>query len=110
MFTLEIKGVINRVSYLGGFPSHLLDGALSLEEDPSSQQLSEDAPDRPDVDGRAVVPAAHQHLRRSVVLSHHFLGHVTRRVGLLHARQPEITNLRGGGEESYLCAFKELSL
>lgn len=58
-------------------PAHLLNGALSLEQDASSQQLGEDAAHGPDVNGRAVVPAAHQHLRRSVVLRHHLLGHVT---------------------------------
>lgn len=56
---------------------HLLNGTLSLEEDASPQQLGEDAAHRPHVDGRAVVPAAHQHLRRPVVLSHHLLRHVT---------------------------------
>lgn len=75
------------------FGSNLLDGALSLEQDASAQQLGEDAAHRPDVDGRAVVPAAHQHLRRSVVLRHHLLGHVARRVGLLHPRQAKVTNL-----------------
>lgn len=78
-----------------GAGSHLLDGALSLEEDSPSQQLCKDAAHRPDVDGRAVVPAAHQHLRRPVVLGHHLLGHVPRLIGLLHARQPEIADLSG---------------
>lgn len=72
---------------------HLLNRALSLEEDASPQQFCEDAADGPNVDGRAVVAAAHQHLRRPVVLRHHLLGHVARRVGLLHARQAKITNL-----------------
>lgn len=56
--------------------SHLLNGALGLEEDASSQQLGEDAAHGPDVDGRAVVAAAHQHLWRPVILRHHLLGHV----------------------------------
>lgn len=73
--------------------THLLNRALSLEEDASAQQLREDAAHWPDVDGRAVVSAAHEHLRRPVVLRHHLLGHVTGRVGLLHPRQAEITNL-----------------
>jgi len=77
---------------MGAWP-HLLNGALRLEQDAPPQQLSEDAADRPDVDGRAVVPAAHQNLRRPVVLGHHLLGHVTRRVGLLHTRQAKVTDL-----------------
>lgn len=72
----------------------LLDGALGLEQDPPAQQLGEDAAHRPDVDGRPVVPAAHQNLRRPVVLGHHLLGHVTRRVGLFHAGQAEVADLQ----------------
>lgn len=60
-----------------GWVTHLLNGALRLKEDAASQQLCEDAADRPHVDGRAVVPAAHQHLGSSVVLRHHLLSHVT---------------------------------
>lgn len=77
-----------------GPAAHLLDGALRLEEDAAAQQLGEDAAHRPDVDGRAIVAAAHQHLRRPVVLRHHLLGHVTRRVGLLNPGQAEVADLQ----------------
>ena len=69
-------------------------GALCLEQDPPAQQLSEDAAHRPDVDGVGVVAAAHEDLRRAVVLRHHLLRHVPRLVSLLHTRQPTVTDLR----------------
>lgn len=72
---------------------YLLDGTLSLEEDASAKQLGKDAAHRPDVDGVGIVPAPHQDLWRSVVLRHHLLGHVTRRIRLLHSRQAKVTNL-----------------
>ena len=38
---------------------------------------------------------AHEQLGRPVVLCDHLLRHVHRLVRLLHARQPEVTDLRG---------------
>lgn len=64
------------ITMFGVTCSHLLNGTLSLEEDAAPQQLGEDAAHGPDVNGRPIVPAAHQHFWRSVVLSHHLLGHV----------------------------------
>lgn len=72
---------------------YLLDGTLGLEEDASAKQLGKDAAHRPDVDGVGIVPAPHQDLWRSVVLRHHLLGHVTRRIWLLHSCQAKVTNL-----------------
>lgn len=72
---------------------YLLDGTLGLEEDASAKQLGKDAAHRPDVDGVGIVPAPHQDLWRSIVLRHHLLGHVTRRIWLLHSCQAKVTNL-----------------
>ena len=72
---------------------YLLNGRLCLEEDASAQQLCEDAANWPDVDAGAVVLGAHQDLGRAVVLRHHFLRHVPRRVRLLDPRQTKVTDL-----------------
>lgn len=86
---------------MGG--AHLLDGTLGLEEDAAAQQLREDAAYRPDVNGVGIVAAAHEDLWSSVVLSHHFLGHVPRFVRLLHPSQAKVADLRGnvGGKQRY---------
>ena len=57
---------------------------IYLEEDSSAEELSEDAPDGPHVDGVGVVLGAHQDLGRAVVLRHDLLRHVLRSVLLLH--------------------------
>lgn len=72
---------------------YLLDGALGLEEDASAKQLGEDAAHGPNVDGVGVMAASHEDLRGAVVLRHHFLGHVTRLVRLLHPSKPKVTDL-----------------
>ena len=64
-----------------------------LEQDAPRQQFGEDAADGPHVDGVGVVAAAHQQLRRAVVLRHDLLCHGSPSVGLLYARQTEITDL-----------------
>ena len=54
------------------------------------------------------MPAAHQNLRRPVVLRHHLLGHVARRVGLLHPGQPEVTNLTDGDSSGSVSADSDV--
>lgn len=82
-----------------GVDVHLLDGALSLEEDASAQQLCKDAAHGPDVDGVGVVAAPHEDLWRSVVLGHHFLSHVPGLVRLLNTGQAKITDLQDSPTE-----------
>ncbi len=72
---------------------YLLYGALSLEKNTPAQQLCEDAAYRPDIYRWSVMLASHQNLRSTVILRHHLLGHVTRRIRLLHSRQAKVTNL-----------------
>ena len=55
-----------------------------LEENPSTQELSENATDAPHVDGSGVMLGAHKDLRSSVILCHDLLGHVTRFIGLFN--------------------------
>ena len=71
----------------------LLDRTLRLEQDAPTEQLGEDAADRPDVDGRRVVLSAHEELGRPVVLRHHLLRQVPVLVWLLNPRQSEVTDL-----------------
>ncbi len=54
----------------------LLDGRLSLEEDPAAKKLPENATDAPHVNGGRVVLCAHQDFGCTVVLCHNLLGHV----------------------------------
>lgn len=74
--------------------THLCDWTLSLEEDPSAEELGEDAAYRPHVHGRGVVLAPYQDLRGAVVLGHDLLGHVFAGVGLLHSGQTKVTHLQ----------------
>lgn len=74
--------------------SYLLDGTLSLEEDPSTQQLCKDAAHRPNINGVGVVATPHQDLWCSVVLCHHFLSHVPGLISLLHPGQAKVTDLQ----------------
>lgn len=76
--------------------SYLLNGTLGLEEDASSQQLSEDAAHGPDVNGVGVVTTPHEDFWGAVVLRYHLLSHVARLVQLLHPCQAKITDLEGG--------------
>lgn len=77
---------------MGG--AYLLDGTLGLEEDATAQQFREDAAYRPDVNGVGIVAAPHEDLRGSVVLRHHFLGHVPRLVRLLDPSEAEVADLQ----------------
>ena len=81
---------------------YLLNGGLSLEEDTAAEEFSEDAADAPDVYGGRVVTRSHQDLRSAVVLRHHLLRHGFTSVGLLHARQSEITYLSRSQTETVI--------
>lgn len=71
----------------------LLDGTLGLEEDSPTQQLAENAADRPQVDGVGVVLGAHQDLGRPVVLRYNLLGHVAPSVVFLNPSESIVANL-----------------
>lgn len=83
--------------------THLRDWTLSLEEDPSAEELGEDAAYRPHVHGRGVVLAPYQDLRGAVVLGHDLLGHVFAGVGLLNSGQTKVTHLQAEQKMSCLC-------
>lgn len=94
---------LQKSAKLGNFgASHLLHGALGLEEDSPAKELSENATDAPHVHRGGVVSRAHQDFRRAIILCHHFLGHVHVLVGLRHPGQSEITDLRS---ENAQCAL-----
>lgn len=81
---------------------YLLYGALSLEKNAPTQQLCKDAAYRPNVYRWRVMLASHQDLWSAVILRHHLLGHVTRRVRLLHSCQTEVTNLNKRSTVTFL--------
>ena len=58
-----------------------------LKENPPTDELPEDAADRPDVDGVGVVAGAQQYLRRPVVLGYHLLRHRPAWVSFLNPAQ-----------------------
>lgn len=87
----DVLGPCGRDCAVGG--AYLLDGTLGLEEDATAQQFREDAAYRPDVNGVGIVAAPHEDLRCSVVLRHHFLGHVPRLVRLLDPSEAEVADL-----------------
>lgn len=91
-FCKGLKDVLGACGAVGG--AYLLDGTLGLEEDATAQQFREDAAYRPDVNGVGIVAAPHEDLRGSVVLRHHFLGHVPRLVRLLDPSEAEVADLQ----------------
>jgi hypothetical protein len=89
----EILRLINAEISCAKF-TYLLNRTLSLEQDSTTQELAENAPNRPNVDCGRVVSRAHQDFRCTVILRDHLLCHVLGRVGLFNARQSKVANLQ----------------
>ena len=81
------------VNDLTGPRTNLLHRTLRLEQDPPAKELAENAADAPHVHGGSVVACPQQDFRCTIILRHHFLGHVLVLVGLLHSRQSEVADL-----------------
>lgn len=75
---------------------------LRLEEDPPAKELPENAADAPDVHGGRVMPCSHQDFRCTVILRHHFLGHMLVLVRFFHSSQTEVADLLAENACNYL--------
>lgn len=66
---------------------------VRLEEDPPTKELAENATYAPNVHGGRVVSRSHQDFRRTIILRHHFLGHVLVLIRFFHSGQTEVADL-----------------
>ena len=72
--------------------AHLGDGIRSLKEDLPPQQLCQDTPNGPHINGSVIVPASRKELRCTIELCHHLQRHSRTLVGLNCSCKPKVTD------------------